>query len=188
VLPLKLVDFKGTLQRNDAVLQWETANEQGTAYFAIERSIDGVSYEKAGEVNAAGDRSANSWYTYTDKGAALLPAELLYYRLKSVDQDGKYFYSKVIALHVQRSMDVMVYPNPVKDKLTIRINNQDAKQITVQVSDVQGRAVYTNQQLLHPGINNIIVDVRRWNPQLYIVKLISDKAEVLVTQKFKKTE
>ena len=185
-LPLQVVTFKGAWQRNDAFLQWETANEQNSAYFIVERSADGTHFEKVGLVDATGNTSAKTNYTYTDEGAALLPTNVLYYRLKSIDNDGKFTYSNIVILHPQHNFDVMVFPNPVKEQLTIRINNQDVKEVTVQITDMQGRVLYTSKEQLTKSISNLNIDVRRWKQQLYIVKIVDSKAQVLATQKFEK--
>lgn len=185
-LPLQLVAFKGLLQGSDALLQWETATETNTARFEVERSTDGIGFQKIGTVAAAGTSSANASYAYTDKGAALLPTNTIYYRLRTVDKDGKVSYSQVAAIRLPRNGDVMVFPNPVKEKVTVRISNMAAKNVTVQVSDVQGRVVYSSKEQLHQNVSNISIDARHWTPQLYVIKIVNSKNEVLATQKFEK--
>jgi hypothetical protein len=53
-LPLHFLTFKGSLQNNAALLQWETANEVNTSHFVVERSIDGINFNPIGTVAAAG--------------------------------------------------------------------------------------------------------------------------------------
>ena len=47
-LPLELVYFKGSLQDNATLLQWETINENNTSYFGVERSVDGRNFDGIG--------------------------------------------------------------------------------------------------------------------------------------------
>jgi hypothetical protein len=135
---------------------------------------------------ADGNRVETAPYGYTDKDVSLLPVDRLYYRLKSVDKDGKFTYSSVIAVRLPQQSDVLVFPNPVKSRLHIRINHRTAKEAMVEVSDLQGRLVHTNRAWLQGGAANVEIDVRRWQPQLYIIKIRNRNAELLATQKFEK--
>lgn len=94
-LPLKLLSFKGDVQKDDDVLTWQTATETNTAWFTIEQAVNGTAFTKAGTVAAAGNSSTTQTYNY--KQASLLnPAG--YYRLAMVDKDGTTSYSNIVKL------------------------------------------------------------------------------------------
>src|SRR5690606_21265396 len=114
-LPLNLTRFNAQKQNGKAVLTWETAQEQNTALFEIERSTDGILFETLGQVRASGNSSEVKHYTYTDRQPA---AGGNYYRLKMVDQDQKTNYSDVRELSFA-SAQVLIYPNPFKEQLFI---------------------------------------------------------------------
>src|SRR5690606_5824049 len=139
VLPLQLITFKGEWKNNAALLQWETVNENNTAEFVVERSLDGSNYSPTGSVNANGNTTTNIKYSFTDHNAASQPAAMIFYRLKLVDQDGKFSYSKSISIDLKNVLDIVLFPNPVKDKLNIRIKNREERTITLEISDMQGR-------------------------------------------------
>jgi PQQ-dependent dehydrogenase (s-GDH family) len=185
-LPLYLTRFNGALNEKDVKLNWETSNEINTSHFNIERSTNGSRFETIGTVAADGNRVETAPYGYTDKDVSLLPIDRLYYRLKSVDKDGKFTFSSVITVRLPQAFDVLVFPNPVKSRLHIRINNRTAKEVMVEISDLQGRLVHTNRAWLQGGAGNVELDVRRWQPQLYIIKIRNRNAELLATQKFEK--
>jgi PQQ-dependent dehydrogenase (s-GDH family) len=185
-LPLYLTRFNGALNEKDVKLNWETSNEVNTSHFNIERSTNGSRFETIGTVAADGNRVETAPYGYTDKDVSLLPIDRLYYRLKSVDKDGKFTFSSVITVRLPQAFDVLVFPNPVKSRLHIRINNRTAKEVMVEISDLQGRLVHTNRAWLQGGAGNVELDVRRWQPQLYIIKIRNRNAELLATQKFEK--
>jgi PQQ-dependent dehydrogenase (s-GDH family) len=185
-LPLYLTHFNGALKEKDVKLEWETSNEINTSHFNIERSSNGSRFETIATMAADGNRVETAPYGYTDKDVSLLPVDRLYYRLKSVDKDGKFTYSSVIAVRLPQQSDVLVFPNPVKSRLHIRINHRTAKEAMVEVSDLQGRLVHTNRAWLQGGAANVEIDVRRWQPQLYIIKIRNRNAELLATQKFEK--
>lgn len=180
-LPLQLVTFKGAWQNGDVVLQWKTATATTAVFFDMERSIDGVHFEKTGTVA----NNATSDYSYTDKSLLLPAANVLYYRLKITDAGGAFQYSNVVTVHVQGRVDVMLFPNPVKEKLTIRFTNNMAGIAAILICDVQGRVVYRRNEIPMPRAT-FDIDVRGWKEQLYLVKMLNNKREILAMQKFEK--
>lgn len=117
-LPVRLLSFQVRESENNAVLHWETANETNASHFEVERSIDAVHFEKIGEVRASGNTSRQMNYTFTDSHFAEIYGTL-YYRLRMVDADGTFAFSRILAL-VHRAM-VNVYPNPVRRGNTLTV-------------------------------------------------------------------
>ena len=179
VLPLTLLDFRGKMQQNSALLNWETSNEAHTSHFVVERSIDGNNYVSLGKVATAGN--GNNAYSYTDTEAGYQPTNSLYYRLKMVDIDGKYTYSKIVTLGLTKNKQILVFPNPVKQTLKIRLSD-NAEPLTIQIADLAGRTVYTEKTFT----TSIDIEVKHWKPQVYIVRVINNKNEVINYQKFEK--
>ena len=94
-LPVIFNSFNAVAKNGQALLQWQTAQEQNSASFIIERSTDGVAYSEIGVVAAAGNSSSASNYSFVDAN----PKEgLNYYRLNETDLDGKSMYSVVKTL------------------------------------------------------------------------------------------
>jgi hypothetical protein len=94
-LPVNFTSFTATRAGDDALLQWQTAQEENSHDFSIERSTDGVHYSSIGDVDAAGNSTSPKNYSFTDKAPA---TGLNYYRLKESDLDGKSMYSAVRTL------------------------------------------------------------------------------------------
>lgn len=184
-LPMQLITFEGSLQHNDAVLQWQTTNEENTSHFVLQRSIDGTKFIDVATVNASGNvANRTSSYSYTDVNAALQPATVLYYRLKIVSTNGQYTYSKIINMILNSNITAFVFPNPVKQVLNIRLSNLSATSLVVQISDLNGRIVYSERKNAQQISSSI--DVRQWKPQVYVVRVFNSKNEVLINQKFEK--
>jgi Concanavalin A-like lectin/glucanases superfamily/Secretion system C-terminal sorting domain len=112
-LPLNLISFSGSKQNNDALLQWKTVNEINVSRFEVQRSTTGQIFENIGTLAAGG-----SLYSFTDANT-FSTRTVAFYRLKSIDVDGRLTYSSIIKLSKQASAAVTVYPNPVSDVLTI---------------------------------------------------------------------
>ncbi|MBJ6146211.1 T9SS type A sorting domain-containing protein [Hymenobacter sp. BT559] len=136
-LPVTLISFGTVRQAGGAVqLTWATASEQRSAYFEVQRSLDGRTFATIDKVAAQGTTSQAHTYTNLDVNA---PAAPLYYRLHQVDVDGREFFSP-ISLLAASATTLAFYPNPTYDYLTIA--NSAGEQI--QVTDLTGRVLQTS--------------------------------------------
>lgn len=143
-LPVELIKFEVKKDNGKASLEWKTASEQNSVQYEIERSSDGINFNKLGEIKILGNSETVREYNYLDISPN---AGSNYYRLKIVDYDGSYEYSDVATMSFGTDIVIMVAPNPVVDVLTI-----DAGEIgknvtaTVEVFDQSGKQLY--QQLV----------------------------------------
>jgi hypothetical protein len=181
VLPVQLLTFKGSLQNNSSYLQWETTNEKNSSHFDIERSIDGRNFSKVGEVAAVGNSTTNVKYAYTDEGACSL-ASVIYYRLRIVDQDGSSSFSKVVSVECDPSFTLALYPNPISNQLKVKLSLSKSDNIQIQVTDMQGRAVYAESRYMQAGTKEIEINTKLWPAQLYSVKVTTSNSRLLVTK------
>ncbi|MDZ7880491.1 MAG: PKD domain-containing protein [Saprospiraceae bacterium] len=116
ILPLELLNFNGNTEGGKNVLKWQTEHEMDVSHFDIERSFDGLFFEKIGELKAL---NKNSFYTFTDN-FDLSP--ITYYRLKINELDGKFVFSKTISIEKAPSAGlgaVKIYPSLTSGLLTI---------------------------------------------------------------------
>ncbi|CAG5068817.1 hypothetical protein DYBT9623_01549 [Dyadobacter sp. CECT 9623] len=98
-------------------LQWATATEMNTSHFEVERSDDAMVFTKIKSVNAAGYSKTNVSYQYEDE--FLMPGTY-YYRLKQVDADGAFDYTRILPVKIDGTETIRAYPNPVTDFITIQ--------------------------------------------------------------------
>ena len=117
-LPVSLVNFTAKAVNGAVELKWATAQESNSSHFVVERSIDGNNYTAFGTVQAAGTSSVRKDYSYTDQSAN---DGKVYYRLKQVDQDGKFWYSPVQVVEVKNASSVEIYPNPVTTNFKVAL-------------------------------------------------------------------
>lgn len=110
VLPVELLTFRGECTGNSkADLYWETASEQNSDSFVIEKSEDGLTFSSIGVVEAAGTSQTNTAYEHTDNQVR---AGITYYRLRMVDLDGTTELSPTIAVKQLEGALSYPYPNP----------------------------------------------------------------------------
>ncbi|MCJ8163608.1 hypothetical protein MKJ04_02065 [Pontibacter sp. E15-1] len=140
VLPVEMVSFSARRNTSgEAVLTWATASETGSDYCDVERSYNGLTWDKVGRRTGAGNASTGRTYTFTDTNNA--SANASYYRLKQVDVDGTHAYSKVIYLeqHTQPATINLIYLNPQTGTLDIKYTSLDlTKPLHVLLYDLQG--------------------------------------------------
>jgi hypothetical protein len=136
-LPVKLTKFEGRNQSNGNNVSWTTANETNLRNFEVQMSADGKDFTTVGYVspNTGGNTTVPQEYSYVDQ----VRAATSYYRLKTVNMDGTFAYSKIVSVSssVRTAPDMSVYPNPSTGTFTVNINTQDGK---VRVMNSMGQS------------------------------------------------
>ncbi|UYZ60044.1 T9SS type A sorting domain-containing protein [Hymenobacter latericus] len=141
-LPVELIEFKAQANGLDGLLTWATAQEKNNAGFELERSSDGVNFEKVGNVAGVGNSNRRNDYRFVDKGAGKV-AGLRYYRLRQVDADGKSAYSNIQAVMFSGSKTslVVVYPNPTAADAKLDLTSLPQGTYSVEILGAEGRHV-----------------------------------------------
>jgi predicted outer membrane repeat protein len=160
-LPLNLLSFTGKNIINTNQLNWQTANEKGFSHFEIERrplapkgGITSRKFEKIGSQTA--NESEN--YEFLDRTPPLGAGGL--YRLKMIDLDGKYSYSKIIVIDnkPEKAIIGQVYPNPSTGSANIQINTLENGTWTISVFDLTGKYLQSFTKNLSVGGHNITLE------------------------------
>jgi hypothetical protein len=136
-LPVGLLNFNAVAQNNSSVLlNWQTANEQNSRYFVVQRSRDGISFDSIGVVMAAGNSTVLLNYSLTDPSPFPGYND---YRLMLMNLDGSQQLSEVKQVWIGQPTQIVVYPNPAKDFLTIE--NPGGQEGMVTLYDAGGKVV-----------------------------------------------
>jgi Concanavalin A-like lectin/glucanases superfamily/Secretion system C-terminal sorting domain len=136
-LPVSQMHFTGSSNGNNKILEWSTANETNVSQYVIERSTDGSNFKDISTTNAKGNASNN--YLYTDQYAV---QGNVYYRLRIIEISGKISYSNIINLN-SKVLTSVIYPNPVKDKTTLQINDGKLSGSRAKIIDAAGKTVFS---------------------------------------------
>jgi hypothetical protein len=137
--PVEWLNFSAKPEVNSVLLDWTTASEQNSDFFAIERSGNLEQWEELGTQAAAGNSSYQLDYQYEDRQPL---AGTAWYRLRQVDLDGSFQYSSTLAIHFAGA-GIAVYPNPVKDQLTIEFPTD--QRLTVELINLQGQQLWQRE-------------------------------------------
>ncbi len=176
VLPVELVDFRGLSYPDYIELSWQTVSELNNEKFEIEQSHDGRIFQKIGELKGNGTTVEKKNYLFKVENPI---SGISYYRLKQVDFDGQFEYSKIISLNIkEKNREVgEFYPNPSKSglvNLDYKCQNDD-DEIIVSIFDIKGELVLNQIQQVSNGGNNLNFDFSALNTGVYIVKVGDDR-------------
>lgn len=149
-LPVQLLSFTGAVTNCQTNLNWKVAQETGFKNYLVEYSPDGRSFSTVRTVNASGSNSSYNATHQATTGTA-------YYRLKMVDIDGNYAYSKTITLNVNcDNSNIRIYPNPATDVVNLTVSDASSSgKRTAVLSDLAGRILIS--QSLNTGSNQLNV-------------------------------
>lgn len=152
VLPVRLLAFTAVYNNGTTALRWTAEELPGFDHYLVERSTNGVAYGAVATVKGTGSRH----YQITDN--ALPAAATVYYRLKWVDANGSFRYSRVVAIKLNDAVTtVSVYPNPVADNITVSFTSVASRNVSVNVYAASGKRVIAKTIAAQQGINNVQV-------------------------------
>ena len=120
-LPVTLMTFEGEQKEAQVLLRWSTAQEISADYFEIQKSHNGKVWKAIGSVPAANNNKSMRNHSFLDNTIELenTPGQENLYRLKMVDLDGRFAYSRVVSVWFSWNTQAIIYPNPVEDALYI---------------------------------------------------------------------
>ncbi len=149
-IPVELTSFDANNTGNKVILNWSTITEKNNLGFEIERKFvdkqensDSYDFEKIGFINGKGTTSERNSYQYTDK---LECAGKYQYRLKQIDLDGTFAYSKTVQVDFSQPNDFILYqnfPNPFNPVTKIKFAVPAKSFISVDVYDILGKKLVT---------------------------------------------
>ena len=164
LLPVTIIDFTAVKYNESVLLKWYATFETNFKLYEVQRSNDGIVFATIGQV--AGRNLAN--YSFTDNN--LPAASRVYYRIKMVDVDGKSSFSNTISIQLNaNNTDMLLYPNPTSQKLTIQFQQALTTTDALQVTDVAGRVVIRQQ--LTRAQKTIELNVTGLAPGRYFIRI-----------------
>ncbi|MEP6727498.1 MAG: hypothetical protein ABJC98_16885, partial [Bacteroidota bacterium] len=146
-LPVKFSSISTVCQTGAVLIKWETSAELNSKHFEVQRSTDGISWQVAGSIGAAGISSNTNSYEYLDN----TPGGNSWYRIIESDADNRTTTSSVVKSSCLLSTGLSLFPNPVLETAYISIPSATTSPVTLNLYDAGGSLVKTMQQSLLPG-------------------------------------
>lgn len=169
ILPIELLSFNGKAVDNANQLTWQTASETDNKGFDVERSSDTRTFEKIGFVVGNGTTTKTQSYSFDDNNPN---RGVSYYRLKQWDENGRFEYSKTIAVTQKGSTKLNAYPNPVTDVLTIETSLTGEYQII----NLLGQVVLRGQTT---PLGSVGLDVSSLTKGTYVLKVGNEQLKFI---------
>jgi hypothetical protein len=171
VLPLRWVSFTADVEGNQAKLKWQVEAVENNDRFEVEHSTDGIRFSIKGTLpdgNGTTTGPGRILYTFLDEG---LIKGNHFYRIRQVDRDGKYTWSKTIQLKLTHKISgFQLRSNPVADELVV-VNDEQVKLLQLRVADISGR-VLIDRRVQSTG-SVIITGVGKLKPGYYLIQIRS---------------
>lgn len=172
-LPVQLLDFSARLAESQSVqLVWESTKEENLKGYEIQRSTNGTDFVQMGFAQAKGA----SKYTFLDVSPFL---NKNYYRLKIIDLDGKFTYSKIEVIQIAGNQIIYLYPNPNNEGwFNLDISNAVAQKANVNITNTLG------QKVMEFSIENLQTDNKHRfyleaQVGVYLMTIAFDNGEVV---------
>lgn len=171
VLPIKLISFQGKCKQQTTLIEWSTATEINNSFFVVQKSIDGINWKEIAKVKGKGNSTTVTNYLFTDTEQN---NHQVYYRLKQIDIDGKFEYSKIIPINTCSSNinTFSVFPNPATQNVTIKMGGAILVQY-IQIYNAVGQFLKEVEVLQMKNIN--IIDLPNG---LYFLRLKNDSKSI----------
>ena len=135
ILPVKLISFTGELQNKNVLLKWVTAEEVNVSHYEVESSTNARNFKTIGNVAASTNNSGKYSLVHADANSS---TGVIYYRLKTVDVDGKLSFSSIIKIQLKGSSRMQITENPVLSNLNISGLNGKGQ---IRVIDLTGKVL-----------------------------------------------
>ena len=161
-LPVSLISFTGKTREHQNILEWVTSEETNNEYFDLEKSTNTLNFEVLERITGKGNSSQTKSYRAVDTA----PHPAAYYRLKQVDFDGSYSYSKIIYLNRKDDLTFSIYPNPASDILFLR-NSDQKTPLHLEIFDLSGKLVL--QRSLSSEV--IPIDIHELSVGFHVIKV-----------------
>jgi hypothetical protein len=187
ILTADLLSFSGVLNGNTAVLNWVVAKETNFSHYEIEKSIDGRRFIKMDNIPGQG-MTGEMRYQFTDPD---MVNGKVYYRLKMVNADGLYQYSKQVLLSVKGyGFELRNIVNPFSGhRLPVDYNMGSDGSVTISFFDAVGKCLLNKNYPSSKGSNSIIVDLPPGLVEgLYTIRLQCQGEPVAISKRLIKSK
>ncbi len=150
-LPVDWISFTSERVDQNVLLKWAVAEEKNVYIYEIERSIDGIQFDKIGEINVKSNDGTKNYYTYLDLNPS---SKLNYYRIKNIDTDGKSSYTNITSTFVNKN-NIFLLSTISSSKVEFVID--DYPNVFVNIIDLNGKIIRENIECEN-GKNQINID------------------------------
>lgn len=184
-LPVKYSSFDAALKNNSVLLKWITEDEINNNHFEVQRSFDAENFKTIGLVLDGFASGSGKSYMFNDKAPELQSKTTVYYRLKQIDNNGKYSFTNILVVRLKSKEGVVIQtaPNPFTESLNVNFVATENGMVDIQIININGQNILSKQSSVNKGSNTLqLSGLSKLNTGIYVVKLLM-KGEVIGYQK-----
>lgn len=172
-LPVSLLSFAVNYNNGVSTINWKTSQEINLLKYEVMRSVDGINFHSIGSVSSRNILTERK-NTYQDYN---LPtgATTLYYKLKMIDNDGKYKISEIVTVKITNSKakELTICPNPASTNAQLKFNTDKTGVASITVYDASGKIVLQQQAIVLSGNNSVAINnIISLADGMYTIKII----------------
>lgn len=165
-LPVQFTKFETKCTNTGTLISWATAQEFNSSSFEIERSTNGSNWTNVGSIEAAGTSASEKAYQQVD-----LNSGNAFYRIKQIDKDGGFVYTAIERANCAvKNITSLIYPVPAYDVLNVVIKSDRVVRTQLQVFDIHGKLVKTQDANVLNGNNNFRINLSGLAAGDYIIR------------------
>lgn len=179
LLPIELLSFNAFPEEGKYAtkVSWQTAKEEDSESFVVQRSVDGINFGNIARIPAATQSSDLKNYTFLDQELPIYNNQkggLFYYRLQQLDLYNNILYSEIRAVNfpVETLLGFNIYPNPAQNNLNLDFLSPNSENsYTLSIFNALGQIVLNKTIDAHKGLNQLQIDVQELNQGAYVIQL-----------------
>ena len=179
-LPVQWLSFTAEASGNNtSTLNWSTATELNNSHFEIERSFNGLSWNKVGQVKGNGTSNVINNYNKIDVIPSSWTGSVVYYRIKQVDYNGQFEYSKTEKVSfVREASSIKVWYNMNETKFMVKYTSDKDQMIQIALTDMASGQLKVISAHVTPGVNNFTLEAATIAAGMYNVIISSGNDDV----------
>jgi len=187
ILKGSLVTFHAASGRNSFTLSWNAIAESSCDHYDVERSLDGVHYDKMGEVRGNAENATEESYSFKDNFQPVTARKYdFYYRLKRVDANGQTSYSKVLIarmFNTKSLASLSVTPDPTANDILVNAQLKEDSYLVMKITDMEGNLIIRKTEKSETGLKTFsLVGSSQLKSGKYMLEIIVNSNERLTMQ------
>jgi hypothetical protein len=180
-MPVELTNFTAHRKGTGVSLDWSTVQELNNNYFQVEKSVNANDWTILTKVDGAGNSQTVKNYNAFDASPV---SGINYYRLKQVDIDGKYTYSKTISIKADGpKTTISVLTNPFHSSLSVNFSSAASQTVSAILLDITGKQVASENWSINSGNVRKDFSAGALNHGMYILTIRNTSGEILYNGK-----
>jgi hypothetical protein len=178
VLPVRFLNISARKTAGGNLVKWVVASEQQVKHYVVERSTDCSRFEPLTIADYKATNASENHYSVNDATAR---EQKYCYRIKQVDDNGRFTYSSIVSIQDKEQNAVSVFPNPAHNQAILNFSGSRNEMITLELVDVTGKMMHTQKVHVQQGSNAISLgNLSRFGKGSYVVRVVTgDEVKLL---------